>query len=587
MNLANLLASLGHRRAKWVVLLLIVLVSLPALFAGWQHDDYIHQTLLHGLPSAQRRSPDELYCFAGGPQHRPGSVTPPWWQTPSHSACFFRPLSSLSLAIDHTHLTRAPVLAHVHSLLWFLILCGAVFALARRLLPPAQATLGLLIYGVSGFSVSTIAWLAARHAVVSSAIAAWGLVAYVGGRQDQRWPRVVVGLLLLTLALLAGEGALTAFGFVAAYECLLADDARPRRALALASAAALALLYVRWYAHAGYGMAGVGIYLDPIRYPREFLVALPGRLLALLADAVAGIPSALWHFAAYQTLLALWGVLSLGLLSALLLLSAQARDAQQRRLLRFLGLGALAAAIPTTAAVLGGRLLMLPGIGLCFLCAILLHPASPSAPAGQARWPRLLRGLRWVLAILVLGANPLMRVTQSIGLRQLADSELRISESFLAPCDTADHYYLLGSEDFTVAMFAPYLLQEPLRRKEWRQITLASSDIAIEALSDRSLRLRAEPPGLLLGGFVYELMRPARTPLLPGQRVPIGLGEIHVEQASPQGVSVLRLDLSVPYHDGAICWLRFDGKTVTPLAITAQPGGDKQIVPRIQGALPF
>ncbi len=580
---ARLLAWLGSRRATWAAFLLIVLLSLPALYTGVQHDDFIHQTLLHELPSAQRRSPDELYCFVGGPHSRPAAVAPPWWQAPDHSVCFFRPLSSLSLAIDHTLLMRPPTLAHGHALLWFLLLCGAVYAVARRLLPPVQARLALVIYGVSSFGISGVAWLAARHSLISATLATFSVLLYVGGRADSRPLRTTLGLLGLAFSLLAGESALSAFAFVAAYEFFLTQDAPQRRAAWLGLAASGALAYVIWYGRAGYGMRNVGLYLDPLRQPGPFLRELPSRLLALLSEALFGLPSTLWHAPTYRPLYWLLGGLGLAVLVAIGAVSRVGRDPEVARRLRFLSLGALLAAIPMTTAVLGGRLLLVPGLGLSLLFAILLHPPTASEPAA----PRLLRGLLVLLAGLLFVVNPVFRVAQSLSLRQIAEAELRIPNSFLAPCDTADHYYLLGSDDFTVAMFAPFLLHEQLRRKEWRQITLASSDITIEALSEKTLRLRSQPPGLLLGGFVYELTRPSHLPLRPGQRVPIGLGEIHIEEASPRGISSLRLELSVPHSGGSICWLRFDGTHLSPLQFTSRNVQEKQIVPYIKGAAPF
>lgn len=587
MNRARLHAFLSSRRATWILFVLILLLSLPALSTGWQHDDYIHQRMLHGSPAAQRRSPDELYCFAGGPHARRSPVELPWWYSPTHRSCFFRPLSSVSLALDHTHLLRHPELAHAHSLLWFLLICGALHGLARRLLSPAQANLALLIYGVSGFSVSGVAWLAARHTVVSAAIAGWGLLAYVGGRSDGRPVRTLAGLLLLTLALLAGESSLSAFAFVAAYELFLASDAPRRRLAHLAGATAIAGAYVLWYARAAYGTADLGLYLDPVRQTGPFLLALPGRLLALWCDALLGISSTLWHFAAYKPLYLPWSVLSLGVLLGLLRLSPAVRSPQSQKLLRFFGLGSLAAVLPMASAVLGGRLLIIPGIGLACFFALLVWPGeSPDAPPTPSS-PRLFRVLLGITCGLLFLANPAMRLMQCSGMRQLSQIEDRISQSFLAPCDTADHYFLLGSDDFAVAMFAPYLLEEPLRRKHWQQITLASSDIAIQVLDEKTLRLRAQPPGLLLGGFVLDLTRPRSQPLQPGQRLPIRLGEVLVEEVSPRGVLSLQLRLSVPYQDGSICWLRFDGETVVPFSITDRNVSKTQIVPYSKSKLPF
>lgn len=561
-------------RRVWIAFAVIVLLSVPALGIGWLHDDFIQREMLTGSAAGLSRGPDELYCFAGGPRGLAGSRWEVWWRSPQLTACFFRPLSSLTLALDHR--LGQPLLAHLHGLLWLLLACAGVTALAWSLLGPALAARAGLIYGISSYTSSLVAWVAARHAAVSAALVAWGLWLYVRSRRQER--AAMLGLALLCLALLGGEGALGGLGFAVAYELLAARGARRVRGLHAAAAAALGVFYVLWYARSGYGTAGAGAYLDPLHHTGEFLAALPGRLLCLLGEAVLGAPSALWSFSSHQLLLSGVGALGLILVLAALRQAQRAAAPEALRILRFLGLGALLSAIPAAAALLGGRVLLVPGIGLSILFAAALPTQGPrSAPAAAV-----------ALALGVLLLSPLSRLAQILTLRRIAAAEQQLGRSPLAGCENARHYLLLGTDEFSVAMYAPYLLASRLGQKSWQQLTLASGDIEVSRPDRRTLRLSGSG-GHLLSGLLYTINRPPRSPLTAGMQLPIPGSpvdiQVRIESAQPTAVSALRVELPVAADDRGFCWLRYDGKQLIPLALP-EVGGELRI-PHVRGPMAF
>lgn len=551
----------------WIAFAVLVLLSVPALGIGWLHDDFIQREMLTGSSADLPRGVSELYCFAGGPDALAGSRWEAWWRSPQLTTCFFRPLSSLTLALDHR--LGQPLLAHLHGLLWLLAACAGVAALAWILFGPSVAALAALIYGVSSYTSSPVAWVAARHAAVSAALVAWGLCAYVRSRRQSRSARL--GLAVLTLALLGGEGALGGLGFAVAYELLAARDTRRVRALHIAAAAALGAAYVLWYARSGYGTAGAGAYLDPLHHTGEFLAALPGRLLCLIGEAVLGAPSTLWSFSSRQLLLCGAGALGLLLALAALRGSPRAADPEQLRILHFLGVGALLCAIPAAAAILGGRVLLVPGIGLSIVFAAALTPR----PASNA-------AIALAVGLLLLG--PLARLAQIFAMRRIATAEQQLSRSALTGCEGAAHYLLLGTDEFSVAMYAPYLLAPRLGQKSWQQLTLASADIEVSRPDARMLRLRASS-GHLLSGLPYTMNRPQRSALTSGMQLPIAAGTIHIEAAEPAAISALRIELPVAAEDRRFCWLRYDGQQLIPLALP--PVGGALRVPHVRGPMAF
>lgn len=559
---------------------MITAFSLPTLSIGWLHDDAFHSEMFHGSHPSMSRPIDEAYCFGGGPHHRSGIQWPPWWKLPGMEVCYFRPLSSLILAFEHLCMDRHPALTHALSFGWLLLACAAIYRLAGRLFDRSTAIIACVLYGTANFSTTPIAWAAASHAVVTAALTACGLACYVFGREERRSLHGVLGLVGMTLALLAGEAAIGGFGFVVAYELLRARDARRTRLAFGVAAAGIALAFVAWYTHAGYGAHGSGGYLDPAGRPREFLREVPLRLLALLGDATLGLPSDGWQLPQARPFLAAGGAVSLLLLLAIF--SRYPSDRERMTAVRFLSLGALLAAIPGTAAVLGGRVLMVPGLGLsAVLAAALLLPANGSAapPGGRPRWVRAAAG---VVGFGLLALNPLLRLGMLGTLYKSYAAERQVASSSLAGCAQAQHFYVVGTHELTVAVYAPYLLKEQLGQRDWQQLTLAADDIEIDRSGPRTLLLRGAS-GKLIHGMGYTLMRPESSPLLPGTQIPLGELTIRVKSSTPLQIESMELELARQADDPSYCWLRYDGAELVPFLLPA-PGGHMTL-PYVRGPM--
>lgn len=572
---------LSSRRALVAAFLLVVASALPSLGIGWVHDDILHHAMLTDSPPQAHRQADEVYCFDGGPRHRTMHWKP-WWQNPALNFCYFRPLSSLSLAVDHHLFASHPQLAHLHALAWLLLACLAIHRLARRLFDPATATVAVTLYGIANFSSSPVAWTAARHSVVTAALSAIGLALYIAGREDKRPGSAFAGLLLMACALLGGEAAVGGFGFVVAYELLGARDSRLQRLAYSAAATATALAFVLAYSRSGYGAAGSGSYIDPLRQPGSFLLALPPRLFALLADATLGMPSDAWNFPQLHLLLVVLGIFSLLLLLAIFFLRPSPPDPEQATATQFLSLGALLAVIPGTAAILGGRLLMVPGIGLCMVMAAAVRSLSGTAaapPGGRRTMTRLAIG---VLCFGLFFLNPVLRLLLTRSFYQGEASEHELAATSLASCARAQHFYILGTNELPVAVYAPYLLQAQIQQRDWQQLTVAMEDIEVERLGPATLRLRTAHDKLL-GGMNYSMLRGELTPLPPGTVIPIGELTLRVQKSTPQSIGELQLELPRSADDPSYCWLRYDGHHLVPAQLP--PPGTHLTLPYATGAL--
>lgn len=519
-----------------------------------------------GTIPAVERELDEAYCFFGGPKDYPPPPWHFWWQEGATRVCFFRPLSSFTLAADHMLLGDSAWPAHLHGLLWFLVACTSVYVLARRLFDARTALAACVVYGVSSFAGTALSWVAARHALVSAALIAAGLTVFVLGREDLRMRRALGGLALLTLALTGGEGALGGFGFLIAYELFRARGSVRTRLGFAAAGTVISLAFVSWYVHSGYGVKGVNGYLDPMNNPKNFIVELPWRLVALAGDTIFGVPSELWIYPNARTPLIAVGIASILLVVGVRMLVPVRHSEETRRTLRFLFVGALFAALPSAAAALGGRVLLVPGIGLSIVLAATLIPIWSlvrTLPRSRRYMARALAGLA-LTGLFVM--NPALRIARDLQLHEVELGEQRIASSTLEGCETADRFFLLGSDEFGVSMYSRYLLVEQIGSRRWHQVTVSDSALLLERIDERTLRVSSEQ-GNAVAGMMFNLVRPEGSPFPSDAEISLDGPRIHVEKSSDRGVKALRIDNPSSLDDASVCWLRYDGERLvrTPI----------------------
>lgn len=569
-------------RGLWLTVLVIVVLNLPSLAVGWMDDDAIHRAMFANQLGGIEYGAHEAYCFAGGPNHYP-PVWALWWAAPGARVCFFRPLSSYTLLLDHWLFADSALGAHLHSFLWFALALAGIYTLGRRLFGHRVATLAIAIYGLSSFSGSTVAWVACRHAIVAAALTAGALVLYVAGREVGEHRRAAVGIGALAVSLLAGEGALGGFAFLLAYEAVRSRDAAKTRLAYVGVAAVIAVVYVGLYSLFGFG-ANTGGYIDPLRAPGDFVAAVPVRLLALFTDAVLGSPIDNWLDPAALPLLFMLGLLGALLIFTVGLLGAGDRDESEKRSLRFLLLGTLLSAVPLAASVLGGRVLMIPGLGLTIALASMLHSAW--------RRRREFTGLRRAGALLALGLlslslfglNPFFRVEAARQFFVIEKAERELAASSLADCHGAEHFLVLGTNELTVGLYARFLLMEQIAGRAFHHIAHSSGDLLLTRLDERRLRVTTTSGHAVAGALFTELRR-AQKPFPTDQRIAVGDASILVEESSPAGVRSFVVETAQPTDDPAICWLRYDGKRLLRAPIP-QVGASAR-VPYVPGPLSF
>jgi hypothetical protein len=407
----------------------------PALRGGLLSDDWDHYAMCAGIYPNVRRAWDLFNFVSNDAVERRELLSSgrlPWWSDPDIQIGFLRPLSSLFVWIDHAVLDvrDAPVRAHVHSLLWWLLGALGVAAVFRRILPPSAAGLAVLLYAVDDAHALPVAWSASRAELIAVAAMSWALWAQLEWRHRgfarHRW----LSLALVWLGLFSGEHAIALLALMVAAE--LADVARPlaARARALLPLALPLAVYLIARAALHYGVAGSSFYMDPLDEPLRFLRAFGLHVPLLAADLGLGYAADYWYgeppwwlgLPLVQRLPAAWLAPSVlqrlawscgvGVLVASVLfwiwLGRRAEDASARSL-RWLIAGALAALVPLASAIPMTRLTVVPALAFHATYAWFAVGAW-QVLRGPAPWfSRLAAGALCALLLASDGVQPAIR----------------------------------------------------------------------------------------------------------------------------------------------------------------------------------
>ena len=347
-------------------------------FAGFMADDLMQLGILEGVsPAAAWTGPFDLYTLSdGNPAHvrlMQNAGLFPWFAPPAFEMAFLRPLSSATLVLDHALFGLHPAGYRLDGALWSIALVAAVGLTLRRALPGRAGAIALLVFVLSGIH-GVFCWSATRHVVIAAALGFAALAAHLRWREDDWWPGAIVSAAAIALSLAASEVGVAVAAYVLAYEMLGASGTLRTRLRALLPAIAVVAAYVVVWLHLGRGVSPGSDYIDPLRQPGTFLLALPARLAVLVGGMITGGNVDLWVLRKdFRSALVIGGALA-GLAFAGVLRAAWPElPAVERRAIRWLGAAAVASAIPFAGTPLGSRCLVVPFAGGAAVIGVLIH----------------------------------------------------------------------------------------------------------------------------------------------------------------------------------------------------------------------
>ncbi|MDH5491117.1 MAG: hypothetical protein OEY14_04130 [Myxococcales bacterium] len=482
-------------RARAWALLLGVALSLPALWVGPVHDDFGHRLLLEGALPIER-GPWELYDFlreSEGLRLREAGAMP-WFADSEVRVRFLRPVSSLTLALDHALFGRLAWPAHLHSLAWFALLASLAAWILGRLLPPPRAALATLLFVTAGAHAVPLSWLAARHALVAAALGLGALAAHLRWRSGGGLRWATLSTLLLIASLLSGEVGLCALVMIALRAGL--EPERRGRIVAASPALSLGAVYVAAYALLGYGPKGSGAYASPIEEPLAFgwrILHQAPILLGELFAAAPAAPAAISPLAARA--LVVVGCLSSAVILGLLLRAARSKGGAPRGVLLWLSASLLVSVALVSPGIVGGR-----GLLIALLASsVLLVEAIYAARAEGTGW---LASSRRAIGALLLFAHllmaPLVRLSVELMYIRFSELEQELAERAELELPADASVYVLNGSDPAIGLYAgPAILfhrPEALHQAyAWRVLSVAPRPLRILRSGERELELEILP----------------------------------------------------------------------------------------------
>lgn len=576
--------ALEARATPTIVIALGLLLTASSLTIGFSYDEYFQRVALQEQSelSGMRRDPWELFTFTAGSATNRTLMEEgvlPWWTDEAMAIALLRPLTSLTLWVDHTFWPHNAPLMHAHSMAWFALLLGCLWLVFREFADARRvAALALLLYAIDDARAFPVGWIAQRNALVAFAPAALALIAHHRFRTGRGRFYGALAPASLALGLAGGEMAVSIGGYLIAYAVFLDPGTRKQRALSLAPYAALLLAYRVLYNALGYGAQYSGVYLDPGREPLVFLGEMLTRLPVLLFSEFALPPADLWE--AYP-LIAPWlrplvfacilgGLWLLWLLfRPLLRTSAKAR---------FWALGCALSTIPVCGVYPEDRLLTATSLGGAALLSMLLL----SFCEGTYPYPR---GFRRALCVTLIAVHAVI----APALLTVRSQDIRLYGHMLDYADASisrqpeirnKTLILLNPPMTPLGLFFPVYREAegyPLPHR-FRYLATGESDLEVERLDAHSLRVRPE------GGFLFSasqrVFRSSERPLHAGDSIALSDLRFEVTGVTPDGrPAEVVVRFNQPLDDPSLLWVRWEKNEYVPFELP--PLGQSAVLPRI------
>jgi hypothetical protein len=552
-------------------------LASPCLSTGWVADDLWQQLALG--PSAAVAGVGQhawdLFRFANGDPQSARQLMDagvfPWWADPHARLAFFRPLTCFTHWLDYQLWPTSAVAMHVQSLLWFGALLAVVGAVYRRFFEGRRAAhLALLLFAIDDAHAPAVGWLANRNVLIALCLSLPALLFHDDFRRTRSPRSAWLGALALALGLCAGEAALVACAYLAAYAVFLDRGSFRSRCGSLWRYAAVVLAWRVLLGWLGYGVSGSGLYVDPVASPLAFARVAIERLPVLLLAQLALPWSDFWEL--YPLTAPALRVATLGL--ALLVVAAFVsllRPLWQRAEVRFWALGGALALMPMCATFPHDRLLLGAGVGAMALVAELLGRALR-----LRQWPVLvaLGGIHLALAPILL---PLRAAHVADLNRALNAADDSIPSD---PQVTRKSVVLLNPPLDPFAAYLPIYREAAGRSRPRALLWLATgvSELTVTGVDSHTIRLRARD-GFLSSASQLMLRDPRRPPRL-GETVELGAASIRVRTSMPDGrPREVEVRLRQPLLSDELVWMQWGGRGYAPFRLPES--GESVVVPAV------
>lgn len=553
-----------------IVLVLAVLLVTPTLFAGFSLDDYI---LLYQMDGPSDREwagsgPFDLFRWmVPGRNHRlvdGGGM--PWWTYEDARLAFLRPVSSLTHAFDHALFGAKPFFEHLHSVLWFALMIALAMKVYSELIDTRWVVaVASAMFALDSAHGSAVGWISNRNAAIAGVFGIATLLFHHRRRQGAGTKAAVAGWACFALALLSGELAIGALGYLLSYALLYDQAPIASRVRSLAPHVLIAGAWAVLRASLGYGSYGLGAYVDPIHEPLEFLRVLPVRFAVLLTSQTSRIGADLYDLAPTDVRPFLRAT---AFLFALLIAWLCWPALQRRRAARYFAAGAVLSILPLTATIPNDRLLALAGFGVM---PVLAAAFDESLRAGGSLSASLATRMRafytLVLVVVHLTIDPLLLPASAMTPELVGQWAASADAALPASPELKDQTLVVVTvPDSVLLSYLPVMRSFSGRQRPDKLYWLAATPqgARIERRSANVLRVHA-PGGL------FDQRSEARSPRLAlrkGERVQFSRMTVEVIDLTADGrPSVCDFAFTEPLESRRFVWRVWEGGKVQNFAL--------------------
>ncbi|MGE5293662.1 MAG: hypothetical protein ACM3VT_02415 [Solirubrobacterales bacterium] len=593
----------------WVLSLIAVLVSLPALDDGFLNDDFMHYSILAGPSDAVNRlaerglAPQRSGQLGYALSHTFVAVQPqenlqplrnygalPWWTYDGFRVAFWRPVASFTQWLDYRLFPQSPALMHLHSILWFAVAMLGIAFLYRRIASFEGALwlggLAALMYLLDDNGYFPALWIANRNLLISLFFGAMAVLAHDRWRRQQWRPGAVLAPACLLVSVLATEGGIATFAYLFAYEVALDRGTAVRRALTLVPSAVVVVLWRLAYNVQGYGASGGGFYLDPVREPLDYALAVLQRGPFFLGGQWTSIPADLANYMPGASKTLLWALLAALTVLIPVLMTPMLRV---NRRARFWLIGMYLAALPVCATAPMGRAMLFIGIGAFGVMAEYIGGWVTRESWRPVRgWTRHIPGMLFV--VLLVANLPLAAFGRlgAPGVTETLHAKMAQTQD-LSPAGD------LGNEDLIVVnapnpisfLYDPFqraLQDRPLPRGV-RVLAPGFNSVELTRTGPNRVTVRALSNSLLdcqRGervdfAFFYQYLSDVRSPAHPfrvGDRISLSRMGVEILVVDGRGFPVeAAFEFETPLEDASLKWLVWDWDDDVYRPLTVPPAG--------------
>jgi hypothetical protein len=511
--------------------------------------------------------PGEMFRFFRGDPGRTAPVMDlglfPWWTDPDLKAEFCQALTVLTHRLDYALWPDSAVLMHAHSLAWFGALVALTGCLYRRVMGPTWvAALATLVFAVDDAHGTPAGWIANRNSLVAASFGVSALIAHDWWRRAGWCAAAALAASLLAASFFAKEEGIGTCAYLAAYGLVL-DPAGPVRGVrALAPYAVVVLAWRTLRASWGYGVADMGLYVDPLTDPGPFWLAVAERGPALLLAQFALPPSDIGVLLPPAARTALWWAAIIFLAAAASLAAPLLRT---DRTARFWALGSLLAIVPVCATFPMDRLLTFPGVGAAAVVAQFLafvFGRGEGAPR-DGWWRRPAVGLGWFLIAVHLILAPAVlpfRAAHPTGPGRIGEA-LRVRSPL--PADVSQRTVVIVNAPSPIhACYLPVERELAGLPVPGHTRVLAPGWPAVRVRRPDARTLVVRPERGYLDWAPDKLFRGERRPFRLGQRVDLTGVTVEVTALTADGrPAEAAFRFAPPLEDPTLVWLSFrDGE---------------------------